>query len=235
MSKGIQKDAAGLQQGPQNHKDMKDRVHPLLFAADAVEHRADGVGDAAPKQQKKARCRQDRAGLLDEGNDGPAHADIADHGEDLILLHVDGSQRGGNGGETPLENKQSPAQRRINRTDGRQYYGGVAAGNQEIDGAVVNDLHYLLAEAGQQTVIDAGNREGADHGGTVNDGGDNAVDVVISDCTDDTQCQYGDAQQTAQRVGDHISQFFCAAVIGQMVVCQFGSCAHKAYFLSQCL
>ena len=35
------------------------------------------------------------------------------------------------------------------------------------------------------------------------------------------------AQTTAAGMGDHVHQFFSAAVVGQAAVCQFGSCAHR--------
>ena len=50
----VQQHREEVQGGPQHHKQVKDRVHPLFPAADAVEDGADGIGDAPQQHQPEA-------------------------------------------------------------------------------------------------------------------------------------------------------------------------------------
>ena len=70
-------------------------MHPLLFLAQTVENGADGVGNAAGQQQTKTARFHYGQHLPPEGDDGPAHADVTDHGEHSGFLQVDGGEGGG--------------------------------------------------------------------------------------------------------------------------------------------
>jgi len=72
---------------------MEYTVHKAFLFADAVQHRADGIGDAAEEQQQQA-ARFHRPYCRVEGeDDAPAHADVADHGKYGIFLQIDRRQR----------------------------------------------------------------------------------------------------------------------------------------------
>ena len=69
-----------MQQAAQHHKNMKNRMHPANLGADAIEDRANGIGNSTGQQQSKSGWAQSASGLGDEGRNAPAHADVADHG-----------------------------------------------------------------------------------------------------------------------------------------------------------
>ena len=56
---GVEEDGEKLEDCAQDGEDVKDGMHPLFPAADAVEHCTDGIGDAAPKQQLEAGLGED--------------------------------------------------------------------------------------------------------------------------------------------------------------------------------
>lgn len=83
---GVEQHRKELEHAAQNHEDVEYRVHPPLPGADAVEHRADGIGDAPQEQQQKSRKSEHLQGLPHEGENGPAQADVADHGEHVVFF-----------------------------------------------------------------------------------------------------------------------------------------------------
>ena len=70
-----------MQCSAQYHKDMENGVHPLSGPSQAVQNSADAVGDAAGKQQQESGKCHDLQQRPPEGDHSPAHADVADHGE----------------------------------------------------------------------------------------------------------------------------------------------------------
>ena len=107
--------------------------------------------------------------------------------------------------------------------DGGQHHGGVGSADQEINGAVVDDLHYLFAHAGLQTVVDAGNGEHGDEGGAVDGAADDAVVVLIQGGPHHAGQQHNDAQRPADNVGNHVHQLFAPGIVRQLPVRQFCS------------
>ena len=194
---------------------MENGVHPLPLFAQSIEDRADGIGNAAEKQEQEARDGQYLDHHPAEGDDGPAHADVADHGEDAVLLQIDGCQGGGQSHHGPLEAEEAPGQSRIFGPYSGQDDDGVGAGDEEIDGAVVDDLHDFLAERRLQAVVDAGNGEHSDHRCAVNGGGDDAVDIAVEGGPDDAQGQGHDADGAADDVGDHVHDLLAPGVVRQ--------------------
>ena len=144
----VQQHGEELENTAQHHKNVEHRVHPFFSAADAVEYRTDGVGDAAQQEKQEAGQGQHLQGLTGKGNDSPPKADIADHGNDIVFLQVNGSEGGSKSCHCPLEDEQAPAKCRIPGAESGQYDDGVGPRNEEIDGAVVNDLHHFLSHAG---------------------------------------------------------------------------------------
>ena len=53
--------------------------------------------------------------LGQEENDAPAHKDVANHGKDFVLFQINGGQRHSYGGQSPLHQKQTPANFREGR------------------------------------------------------------------------------------------------------------------------
>ena len=201
-------------------------MHPLFLAANAIEHGTDGVGDASGEKQIKPGLCQHLHDHLGKGDNGPAHTDVADHGEDPVLLQVDGRQHCGNDGHDPLEAKEKPAQLRIDGPDGRQGNDGVGAANEKIDGAVVDDLHDLLAHAGPQTVVDAGYTVKDDHAEAVDGGADDSVDVAVLGCQHNAHGQSRHAHGSAHNMGDGIHDLFAGAIVRKLPVSQLGSFQH---------
>ena len=131
---------------------------------------------------------------------------------------INGGQGGSHSYHGPFKGEQPPAQCRVGRADGGQGNHGVGACDEEIDGAVVNDLHNFFAHGGLQAVIHAGNGKHGDHTGAVNCGGDDAVHVAVEGGKDDTQGQGHHAHRTAHNVGHHIHDLFAPGVIRKHAV-----------------
>ena len=74
-------------------------MHPFSGSAQTIENRTDGVGDAAGKQQQETGHLHYFDYLLKEGDDGPAHADIADHGKYTKDIQVNGGEGSGKQGD----------------------------------------------------------------------------------------------------------------------------------------
>ena len=49
--------AQNVQEASDIHKDVENRVYPFFLAANAIQHRPDGVGNAAGEEQVEARGR----------------------------------------------------------------------------------------------------------------------------------------------------------------------------------
>ena len=223
FSYGVEQYGEELQHAAKDHENVEYRVHPPFLRADAVEHRAHGVGDAAEEQQQKARLGEHLVGLHHKGKNGPPKADIADHGQHIVLLQIDGGEGGGDGGHDPLKDEQTPADFRVHRADGGKGHDGVGAGDEKIDGAVVHHLHHLLAHAGLHAVVHAGHGVQGHHAHAVNGRGHDAVDIVAQGCKYHAQHQGRDGQAAAHNVGDGVHPFFAPGVVGQHPVAELGS------------
>jgi len=158
---------------------VKHRVKPTLFRANTVKDRAYRVGDATVKQQIKTVICQHMTDLGQKGEYGPAHADVADHGEDIIFFQINGSQRHSQSGEYPFKEEKTPTDSWIYRPQGRQHHRRVRAGNEQIDGAVIQHLQHLLGCAGTHSVVDTGEGVETYHADPVDHGADDSVGVAV--------------------------------------------------------
>ena len=104
---------------------------------------------------------------------------VKDHGKDAVFFQINGGQRAGQNRQRPFKAKQTPAQRRVERTDGGEDYRRIGTADQKVDGAVVDDLHHLFAHAGLQAVVDAGNGEHGNEGGAVDGAADDAEIILV--------------------------------------------------------
>ena len=168
-----------LQETAQNDKDVEHGVHPPLFAADAVEHSADGVGDTTGQHPVESGQGERFNGHGQEENDAPAHKNVADHGEYIVLMQIDGGQCYGHGGQDPLECQDAPTQPGVTLSQNGQCDDGVGAGNEEINGTVIHHLHHLFAGAGFHAVVYAGHGVKCDHAHAVDHGADNGVNILV--------------------------------------------------------
>ena len=193
-------------------------MHPLLAGADTIEHSADGIGNAAEEQQQKSRQGQNLQNLLPEGDYRPAHADVADHGKTFVFFQVDTSKSGCNGHHAPLEDQQSPGKLRVDGPQSRQHDHRVGAGNEEINGAVVDDLHHPLAHIGLQAMVYAGDGKHGDDAGAIDGRCNNAPDVTMQCCPDHKQDQPDNTQSAANYGGDHIHDLLTPGVVGKLSV-----------------
>ena len=101
----VEEYAQELQQTAKDNENVKYGVHPPLLFADAVENGADGVADAAEQQQQEAGLGQHLTGLGEEGENGPAHKNIADHRKNFVFLQVNGCKGHCQGRKAPLKGK----------------------------------------------------------------------------------------------------------------------------------
>ena len=85
---------------------MEHGVHPFLLLAQAIEDGTYGVGNAASQKQQESGQGEHLKCLLGEGDDCPAHANVADHGEHAVFLQVNGGEGGGQGGHGPFKAEQ---------------------------------------------------------------------------------------------------------------------------------
>ena len=83
-----------MEQTAQHHKQVEDRVDIALvfLLADHIEHGADGVGHTTQYQEDGAAQADGLGHGLPGHHHAPAHGQVADHGEHLEALHVDGGE-----------------------------------------------------------------------------------------------------------------------------------------------
>ena len=77
-----------LQYASRHHEHMEHAVHPFFLHTE--QDRAHGIADAAAQQQPEAGGGHDVKEHGSQGDDGSAHADIADHGKDIVFFQVNG-------------------------------------------------------------------------------------------------------------------------------------------------
>ena len=210
-----QYDSQILKQTSQYHKDMENAVHPPQFLAQTEQHRTDGIGDATCQQPIKTLRGHYRHCLGQEKDNAPTHKDITNHRKNLVLTQIYGGQRYSQSSQTPFHNQKSPGDLRKNGEKTGNHNGGVGAGDEKIDGAVVNHLHNLLGSVCPQTVIDAGHCVNSNHRYTVDDSADeiNGAKVTCRQQTEDA-AEYG--QTTADNMGYHIHNFFACGIVGEL-------------------
>lgn len=206
---------------------MEHAVKPGALGADAVENGADCVGDATQKQEQEAGGADIQGGDAPEGEDGPAHADVANHGEHPELPQVDGGEGAGDGGQNPLQRQEAPAQGGISGQEGADENGGVGAGDEGIDGAVVNDLHDLFPHPRVKPVVHAGHGVKGDEGQTVNQHPQNGQGGGTGDGAHKPQHQRQHAEAAACDVGDHIHQLLSPGVVGKKPLGQGNAFCHR--------
>ena len=101
----------------------------------------------------------------------------------------------------------------MQRTDSGQQDRCVRPGDQEIDRAVVNDLHHLFSHARFKPVVNAGHCIQSDHRRAIYGGADHTPDVSMQSSHHDRQHQNGDSDGTADNVGHHIGDILAAGII----------------------
>ena len=89
------------------------------------------------------------------------------HGPCIGYRHRSRHSAAGQRCQCPLGGQKAPADNGIHRHKAYQQDRGVGACDQKIDGAVVDDLHDLLAHVGEQTMVYAGHTVQCDHGKAV--------------------------------------------------------------------
>ena len=151
-----------------HHEDMKHGVHPAHFAADAIKNSAETITDSACQKKEESPLSQNLNGLGEEGQDRPAQADVEHHGQLAVLLQIDSCQRRRQGRQRPLQDKQPPTNLGVHRSQGDQYNWSITAGDEQVYGAVVNDLQHFLPKAWLQSVVNAGNGIEEDQTAAVN-------------------------------------------------------------------
>ena len=75
-----------LQQTPEDHEDVEDGVHPVLFETDTIQNSSDGVSNTSGQKHEESRLGQNFQGLREKEDDAPSHTDIADHRKDIVFL-----------------------------------------------------------------------------------------------------------------------------------------------------
>lgn len=127
---------------------MKNAVHPAVALSQTVEHRADGIDDAAGEDPQQSGEGDSGQGGLQGNDDTPAHADVADHAQRGILFQINGGEGGAQSGKPPDQGEQRPAPAGVYGTDGGEDHRRIGPGDQKIDGAVIQYLQDLFAGAG---------------------------------------------------------------------------------------
>ena len=90
------------------------------------------------------------------------------------------------------------------RSQRRQHDRGIGAGDQKVDGAVVDDLEHLFRHHGAQPVVDAGHGVQQNHGRTVDGAAHHTPGGAFGGGGDDAQHQRRNRERSAHNMGDHI-------------------------------
>ena len=218
LSESIEIDGQKVQKTSDHHKNMKYRMHPAQLGTQPIQNGAYRIGDAAGQQKQKSSVGECFIYQFCKRNNPPAHSDVADHGENSVFFQVNRGQRNGQSGQYPFKEKQSPSHIRGFVGDYTKHKGSIGAGNQKIDGAVIYDLHDLLAGAGPQAMIYTGHGVKGDQRNPVDYAGDDVCGIPGNCGLDDTQDKGNDTQCTADDMCDHIHNFFALCIVGEKAV-----------------
>ena len=144
----------------------------------------------------------------------PAHSQVADHGEHLEAIHVDGGEDDTDDRSTPDHAEQRPTHLRIDAAQSAERQGSVAAGNEQVDGAVIQHAQHLLAQHhGTQAMVDTGDRVEQDHGCAKDRTSDHAHRVMPPCRSDHAEHRSHDAQRHTGCMGSHIKNFFPSCIV----------------------
>ena len=211
----VEQNGKKLQNTSQNHKDMENGMHPLFSASDSVQDGSDGVGNSAGQKQQKSRKRKGYQRVFGEGDDCPAHTDIADHGEYLIHLQINGGKHCSEDYHGPFKDQNAPGDDGVQGADGGKQHNGVCSADQKIDRAVVNYLHYFFCHSRCESVVYAGNGVKGNHSGSVDGRCGNRV-TVSADCGENcTEHQCCNGKNAAKDMGDGVDNLLTFGVIGK--------------------
>ncbi len=179
----------------------------VAAAVEGEEDDAQRVGEAACAQPGEAVPANGVDSGTDREDDEPSLQKI-DHGREngepplLEPLHGEALEEDAGDGQRPLHREDRPAQRATQR-DERE--GGVGAGDEQVDGGVVEDVEDGARASADQRVIERGAEVNEDERG----GKDGATDDVpgrTARGSDDEVDGAGDGESCADAVGDGVGE-----------------------------
>ena len=213
----IKENADKVQDACRHNEKVKHRMHIAVtaFSADDVQNRADGVCDAAARKIGKAVPRYGFDERSYRENDAPAEGDIADHGEALVFFQIDRVEGNAQRGHAPDHAEQHPSDGGIHAAYRGKGDRRIGSGDQNKDGAVVENLKDLFRASGQKSVINARHRIQKNDRNAVYDRPRKAVRVAADCRKDDAQHQKRNPQCASDNVRYHVKNFLSLCVGGQ--------------------
>lgn len=127
-----------------------------VFLTHAVQNGTKRVSHTAGEQEYDSAEIHSRVRLLRTKYDAPSHCKVAYHGEYLVAFQINGIQCDSECRRTPDHTEDRPPESGVVFAERTQSNRGVRSGDQQKDGAVVDDLKNLFARGVRaKSVIDA--------------------------------------------------------------------------------
>ncbi len=172
------------------------------------------VERAARHQPVQAGSRQRRHQRAEGKQDQPAHQHIDQQREDACAVANQQLLRDADRRQSPVHPEQRPAPGPAQR---HQREGRIAAGDQQVDGAVVEPPQDVL-RAAAQAVIERGDGVEEDQRGAIDHGADYLPGVVVEGRGGDQHCCAGGGENGAGQVAVAVETFSAVHVVGSPVV-----------------
>lgn len=151
-------DADELEHAAGEHEQVPDEVHIGFLASRGIKCDADRVCDASCEQPEQARGSDIGDERLDADDNHPSHDNIQYHADALHSLgaHIPDIQADADSCDRPLQDQDDQAQWGVIQS--QQAEGGVAACDEDEDGAMVEDAHDALRATRPREVIGGAER-----------------------------------------------------------------------------
>ena len=193
-----------------HHEQVPDSVVEGNKAVGQVENHPGGVGDAAGQDQPEAHLVQFSGQFPGGEQDQPAHGQVNAHPHQFETVPVHGLQTDADQRQCPDHRKQDPAglAAQIHQQEGR-----VGAGDQPIDGAVIEHLEHRPPFRVTQAVVQGAGAVEQNQAGTENTETDHFPGVALQAGGNNQYHRAGDTQGGADAVRQAVQPFFQNRVI----------------------
>ena len=131
-----------MEERTSENKEMPYGVHISYFVAKSVEDRSDGVDHTACYQHYELIVRQRCGNILVGEDDAPAGSQVAYHGGNGIFFQINEIK-----GDTYHRRESDNGKNNLSRevVHHHERVGGIGAGYQQKDRAVIHDLELLFS------------------------------------------------------------------------------------------
>jgi len=204
----IKKNGEIMARASGQYEKVPDAVKMANPFIESVEEQSEGIKATAQEEPDETSGRQRLQQRVQRDQDEPAHDQVNDHLQDSEPFSVQGVHYDANGRQSPDDGKDRPAPCTTKSNQGKRRIG---AGNQRIDGEVVEFAHDLFRPAAH-TVEKRRNRQGQKQSNTIDSQAHDLPRIALLRGSHDQYDQADSCEYRANNMADAVKSF---AVIHQ--------------------